>query len=104
MKPTDLSKLGYDTEGFVPGGDYVPNVFTADDGTHTELVMRGFQQLEQLNGLGGVNVLGGSAEALDAIYGAIEEGMDLVTAVELFGDEIQKLRAHELIAAGQVTD
>lgn len=84
MKPSELSKLGYDTTDFNPAGDYVPDVETSEDGVHPDLVLRAYQQLAQLNALGGVNTLGGSAESLDAIYLALEDAMDLVTAVELF--------------------
>lgn len=104
MKSSELAKLGMDTDGFAPDLDYVPNVLTSDEGVQVELVHRAFLQLEQLNALGGVNVLGGQADRRDNIKAAMEDGVDLLTAVWRFGDAAQVLRARELMATGKVSD
>ena len=103
MKKNELAQLGLDTDGLTPDADYVPNPFTADDGVHVDLVYRAYLQLEQINALGGISLLGGSRERLDDIYGGLEDGMDLMTAVVRFGDGEQQQRAQQLIAAGKIS-
>lgn len=103
MNKNELAQLGLDTDGLTPDADYVPNPFTADDGVHVELVYRAYLQLEQINALGGVNLLGGSRERLEDIHGGLEDGMDLMTAVARFGDDGQQNRAQQLIAAGKIS-
>ncbi|WP_285247716.1 MULTISPECIES: hypothetical protein [unclassified Pseudarthrobacter] len=103
MNKNELARLGLDTDGLTPDADYVPNPFTADDGVHVDLVYRAYLQLEQINALGGISLLGGSRERLEDIYGGLEDGMDLLTAVARFGDDEQQQRAQQLIAAGKIS-
>jgi hypothetical protein len=103
MNKNELAQVGLDTDGLTPDADYVPNPFTADDGVHVDLVYRAYLQLEQINALGGINLLGGSRERLEEIYGGLEDGMDLMTAVTRFGDDEQQHRAQQLIAAGKIS-
>lgn len=103
MNKSELSQLGFDTDGLTPDADYVPDPFTADDGVHVDFVHRAFLQLEQLNALGGATVLGGSRARLEEVYGGLEDGMDLLTAVARFGDDEQKSNALRLIAAGKIS-
>lgn len=103
MKATDLDKLGFDTEGLVPDADHVPDPITDDDGIRVDIVQRAFLQLEQLNGMGGVNVLGGPRQRLDDIHLAMEDGVELLEAVDRLGDDDQRQHARDLIAAGKVT-
>lgn len=102
MNVSELTRLGFDTEGFVPGADYVPDPECADDGIYVDFVYRAFLQLDQLNARGGVNLLGGSRGRLDDVHLALEDGVDLETAVERFGSEGQRQRVRQLIADGQV--
>ncbi len=103
MHTHELARLGFDTDGLAPDLDYVPEVVDDDDGVALDLVHRAFLQLDQLKALGGVNVLGGPSDRCDGISFALEEGIDLMTAVDRFGDDGQQRRVRELIAAGQVS-
>lgn len=105
MHTTQLDRLGYDTKamGLVEGLDYVPDLVDTEDGLVTDFVHRSFLQLSQLDALGGVSVLGGSNDRHDGIYLALEEEIDLLSAVDHFGDHAQQQRARELIAAGKVS-
>lgn len=105
MHTTQLDRLGYDTEamGLMPGLDYVPDLETSEDGLTTDFVHRSFLQLSQLDALGGVGVIGGSDDRHDGIHFALEDGIDLVTAVHQFGDSAQQQRVRELIAGGKVS-
>lgn len=103
MDKGDLDKLGYETEGYVPGADYVPHPEDAESSPDGGFVIRTFLQLEQLNAMGGVKLLGGSRKRLDDIYVAMEDGVDLERAVERLGDDGQKQRVRELIESGQVS-
>ncbi|KNX37136.1 hypothetical protein [Luteipulveratus halotolerans] len=106
MHTTQLDRLGYDTKamGLVGGLDYVPDLVDTEDGLVTDFVHRSFLQLSQLDALGGVNALGGSSDRHDGIYFALEEEIDLLSAVDHFGDHAQQQRARELIAAGKVSN
>ncbi|MCW4600453.1 hypothetical protein ON003_01630 [Janibacter hoylei] len=106
MHTNQLNQLGYDTKamGLVPGLDYVPDLVDTEDGLATDFVHRSFLQLSQLDALGGVSVLGGSSDRHDGIHFALEEEIDLVAAVDHFGDQTQQQRARELIAAGKVSN
>lgn len=104
MHTTQLDRLGYDTQamGLMPGLDYVPDVVDTEDGLTTDFVHRSFLQLSQLDEMGGMSVLGGSADRHEGIRFALEEEIDLLSAVDHFGDYAQQRRARELIAAGKV--
>lgn len=106
MHTTQLDRLGYDTKamGLVGGLDYVPDLVDTEDGLVTDFVHRSFLQLSQLDALGGVSALGGSSDRHDGIYFALEEEIDLLSAVDHFGDHAQQQRARELIAAGKVSN
>lgn len=106
MNTNQLNQLGYDTKamGLVAGLDYVPDVVNIEDGLTSDFVHRSFLQLSQLDALGGVGVLGGSSDRHDGIHFALEEEIDLVAAVDHFGDHAQQQRARELIAAGKVSN
>jgi len=101
MNKNELARLGLDTDGLTPDADYVPNPFTADDGVHVDLVYRAYLQLEQINALGGISLLGGSRERLEDIYGGLEDGMDLLTAVARFGDDEQQQRSRPAAHRGR---
>ena len=105
MHTTQLARLGYDTVamGLVPGLDYVPDPAITEDGVITDFVHRSFLQLAQLDEMGGVSVLGGSRDRHDGIRFALEEEIDLVAAVDHFGDHAQQQRVRELIAEGRVS-
>lgn len=103
MHTHELARLGFDTDGLAPDLDYVPAPVNDDDGIGLDLVHRAFLQLDQLNAMGGATVLGGPSDRCDGISFALEEGIGLVTAVDRFGDESQKRRVRELIAAGQLS-
>ena len=103
MHPHELARLGFDTDGLAPDLDYVPELVNDDDGVGFDLVHRAFLQLEELKVMGGVAVLGGPSDRCDRIFLALEEGIDLVTAVDRFGDGSQKRRVRELVAAGQIS-
>lgn len=106
MHTTQLDRLGYDTKamGLVGDLDYVPDLVDTEDGLVTDFVHRSFLQLSQLDALGGVSALGGSSDRHDGIYFALEEEIDLLSAVDHFGDHAQQQRARELIAAGKVSN
>ncbi len=106
MHTNQLNQLGYDTKalGLVAGLDYVPDLVDTEDGLATDFVHRSFLQLSQLDALGGVSVLGGSGDRHDGIRYALEEEIDLVAAVDHFGDHAQQQRARELIAAGKISN
>lgn len=105
MHTTQLDRLGYDVKalGLMPGLDYVPDVVDSEDGLITDFVHRSLLQLAQLDQLGGVSVLGGSVDRHEGIRFALEEEIDLLSAVDHFGDYAQQQRARELIAAGKVS-
>lgn len=103
MHTHELAQLGFDTDGLAPDLDYVPELVNDNDGVGLDLVHRAFLQLDQLNVMGGVAVLGGPSDRRDGIFLALEEGIDLVTAVDRLGDDNQKRRVHDLIAAGQIS-
>lgn len=106
MHTTELNRLGYDTKamGLMPGLDYVPDPVATEDGLTTDFVHRSFLQLAQLDEMGGVSLLGGSSGRHDGIRYALEEEIDLISAVDHFGDHAQQQRARELIAAGKVSN
>lgn len=105
MNTNQLNQLGYDTKamGLVAGLDYVPDLGDTENGLATDFVHRSFLQLSQLDALGGVGVLGGSSDRHDGIRFALEEEINLVAAVDHFGDQTQQQRARELIAEGKVS-
>lgn len=103
MYTNELAKLGYDTDGLSPGIDYVPDAMVTDDGIETDFVGRAQQQATELNAMGGVNILGGPLEGCDEINLTLDDGVDLVTAVQRFGDEGQIRRVRELIADGWIS-
>lgn len=105
MHTTQLDRLGYDTKemGLVAGLDYVPDLVDTEDGLTTDFVHRSFLQLSQLDGLGGVGVLGGSSDRHDGIRFALEEEIDLLSAVDHFGDSAQQQRVRELITEGKIS-
>ncbi|MCI0152806.1 hypothetical protein [Dermacoccus nishinomiyaensis] len=89
--------------GLMPGLDYVPDLVDTEDGLTTDFVHRSFLQLAQLDEIGGVSVLGGSADRHEGIRFALEEEIDLISAVDHFGDYAQQQQARELIASGRVS-
>lgn len=103
MEKSELTKLKYITDGLAPGIDYLPEVDLAGDEVVADFVERGQLQATELNALGGVNALGGSLERRDEINLALDDGFDLLAAVEQFGDEEQKMRVRRLISTGQIT-
>ncbi|MCE1177606.1 MAG: hypothetical protein LWW86_01020 [Micrococcales bacterium] len=105
MHTTQLDRLGYDTQamGLMPGLDCVPDLVDTEDGLTTDFVHRSFLQLAQLDELGGVSVLGGSADRHEGIRFALGEEIDLLSAVDHVGDRAQQQRACELIASGRVS-
>lgn len=102
MDVNDLARLGYDKEGLAPGIDYVPDVITGD-GVETDFVERAQRRATELNAMGGVSILGGPLERLDQINLALDDGVDLETAVQRFGDEGQIQRVRGLVAVGEIT-
>lgn len=89
--------------GLMPGLDYVPDLVDTEDGLTTDFVHRSFLQLAQLDEIGGVSALGGSADRHEGIRFALEEEIDLISAVDHFGDYAQQQQARELIASGRVS-
>jgi hypothetical protein len=85
--------------------DYVANAAIDDAGNvHTEYVLRGYQQLAELNAIGGVDVLGGSEGRLEQIELALDSGdLDLDEAVARYGSIGQKRRLRRLKAVGLVS-
>ncbi|MGO2861433.1 MAG: hypothetical protein ACTIC1_09770 [Brevibacterium sp.] len=104
MDKSELAKLGYDTSGLVAGIDYVPELMVTEDGIVTDFVERAQLQASELNAMGGVSVLGGPHERLGEINLALDEGVDLVAAVERFGNQSQQMRARQLIDGGLVSN
>lgn len=102
MDKCELAKLGYDTDNLTSEIDYVPDLNVVDDEVEGDFVERAQLQATELNAMGGVNILGGPLEHLDEINVALDDGVDLITAVEQFGDEGQKKRARQLINTGQI--
>lgn len=104
MDKSELAKLGYDTDDLAAGIDYVPDLDGAGDDVVSDFVERAQRQATELNSLGGVTILGGSRERRDGISLALDDGVELMAAVERFGDEEQRLQACKLISTGQISD
>lgn len=104
MDKSEFARLGYDADDLTAGIDYAPDLDVVDDRVHADFVERAQLQATELNAKGGVNILGGPVERLDEINIALDDGVDLMAAVERFGDEGQKVRARQLIADGRISN
>ncbi|MCU4296850.1 hypothetical protein D3I60_07125 [Brevibacterium permense] len=82
MDKSELTELGYDTNDLDSGIDYVPDFDAVGDEVVADFVGRAQLQAPELNAVGGVNALGGSRERRDEINLALDDGVDLMAAVE----------------------
>lgn len=103
MDKSELATLGYDTDDLTAGIDYVPDLDGAGEDVVSDFVERAQLQGTELNAIGGVNTLGGPRERRDDINLVLDDGVDLMAAVEQFGNEEQKMRARQLISIGQIS-